>query len=160
MGFKVRIMFVWWRNGIYGNTGAVWRHVGDLLKFINSKPMSSEFSKGGLWKENRYVAIVMVLPCKGSAKEPIDWAHEVNHGTFLKFFLEAGFLITIGGVINKVINVNANMYRRSVRVVLRGRRWSNYAREQQGSCLEAVSPISRRAVANMLNQWCGDRRSP
>ena len=74
----------------------------------------------------------MVLPREDVAKEPINRTHEVNHGVFLKFFLEADFLIRISGVINKVINVNVNMYRCPVRVIVRGKGRSNHAREQTG----------------------------
>ena len=52
MAFKVRIVSVWWGNGIAGNTRAVMRHVGDLIDFIGSKMVSSEFYKGRLQKED------------------------------------------------------------------------------------------------------------
>jgi hypothetical protein len=52
MMFEVRIVFVWWSNGINGNTGGVRRHVGDGFEFIDCKPVSCEIRESHLGMED------------------------------------------------------------------------------------------------------------
>jgi hypothetical protein len=127
--FKIRVMFVWW-DGVYGDTRAIRRHVGDLFECVYSKTVSSEFCKCCLGKKDRYGVIIIFLLCKSSAKKSIHGTHEVSDHTFLKFRFEAKFLMRVSGIINEVINVDPHMDRCLIRFITGEGRHSDNTREQ------------------------------
>ena len=83
--------------------------MGNLFEPIDCEAMSGVFGKGGLREKNGEVAVVMTFPGEGGAKKPIYWTHKVHYDAFLQFIHKQLFLCRIGGVENKIININANM---------------------------------------------------
>ena len=55
------------------------------------------------------MTVVVVEPVEGSAKEVVNFSHEVDADVVGKGLLKEEFLCGVRGVVNKVINVDANV---------------------------------------------------
>lgn len=134
MAFKIRILFVWRGNGDDGDTRVVGDMLGTCLNVSTAKRRAVNSIKA-VWErkaDKLPSSCVLCLPCKCSAKNPIHGTHEVNDNTFLKFLLETKFLTWVSGIINEVINIDADMDWCPIRFITGGGRRSDNAREQTG----------------------------
>ena len=103
--FQIWIFGIRMRNGVYGVTRSVGRHVGDKVHPVDAKPVGCEFSESRLREMDREVAVVVVLPRERSAQEVINLAHEVHFNFGRKDVLKESFFIVAGGIENEVINI-------------------------------------------------------